>query len=51
MHSKTDLMPDQVIAALTDFTERRPEIWPELAPKFYEIHSVDEPRPTSARAA
>ena len=42
MHSKSTLSANDVIAALTDFTERRPEIWPEIAPKFYEVHSVDE---------
>ena len=37
--------PGEVIAALTDFSERRPEIWPDLDP---EVYRVDELGPTSA---
>ena len=37
--------PAEVIAALTDFSERRPGIWPELDP---EVYRVDELGPTSA---
>lgn len=36
---------EAVIGALTNFSERRPDIWPELDP---EIYRVDELRPTSA---
>lgn len=36
---------ETVIGALTDFSERRPEIWPDLDP---EIYRVDELHPTSA---
>ena len=36
----TALPPDRVIAALTDFSERRPEIWPNLDPAQYEVHEV-----------
>jgi hypothetical protein len=34
--------PDQVIAALTDFSERRPDVWRSLAREFYEVYSVGE---------
>jgi hypothetical protein len=37
--------PDVVIGALTDFSERRPELWPDLDP---EIYRVDELGPTWA---
>jgi hypothetical protein len=36
----TALPPDQVVAALTDFSERRPEIWPNLDPSQYRVHEV-----------
>ncbi|HUG88152.1 MAG TPA: SRPBCC family protein [Actinomycetota bacterium] len=36
---------ETVIGALTDFSERRPEIWPDLDPDLYR---VDELHPTSA---
>lgn len=47
MHTETALSPDQVVAALTDFTERRTEIWPGIAPELYEVYEVGE---TSAKA-
>lgn len=34
-----------VVSALTDFSDRRPELWPNLDP---EVYRVDELRPTSA---
>jgi len=34
--------PSKVLGALIDFTDRRPEIWPGLAPEFYEVYSVGE---------
>lgn len=34
------LSPERVISAMTDFSERRPEIWPGLHPSLYEVHSV-----------
>jgi hypothetical protein len=37
--------PETVIGALTDFSERRPEIWPDLDP---DVYRVDELHPTSA---
>ena len=33
---------DRVIAALTDFSERRPVIWPGLSPNLYQVHAVAE---------
>ncbi|HEX9774686.1 MAG TPA: SRPBCC family protein [Actinomycetota bacterium] len=34
---------ETVIGALTDFTERRPEIWPDLDPKVYRVDSISGP--------
>jgi hypothetical protein len=31
---------EKVIAALTDFTDRRPDIWPGLSRQWYEVYSV-----------
>jgi hypothetical protein len=38
----TPLSPERVIGALTDFSERRPEIWPGLHPGLYEVRSVGD---------
>jgi hypothetical protein len=37
----TPLTPDAVSAALTDFGPRRPELWPNLDAKLFEVHRVD----------
>jgi hypothetical protein len=29
-----------VLRALIDFSPRRPELWPNIAPKYYQVHSV-----------
>ena len=34
--------PASVIAALTNFTERRPELWPGLNPKKYRVYEVGD---------
>ena len=39
---ETKASPEQVLAALTDFTDKRPEIWPSIAKEFYEVYSVGE---------
>jgi hypothetical protein len=31
---------DGFIAALTDFSERRPELWPNLDAKYYKLHEL-----------
>jgi hypothetical protein len=38
----TKLPPDKVVAALTDFTPQRPDLWPGLAREFYEVYSVGD---------
>ena len=32
------ISPERFIAALTDFTDRRPALWPNLDTKFYRLH-------------
>jgi len=32
--------PDAILRALTDFGPRRPELWPNLSPRLYRVHSV-----------
>jgi hypothetical protein len=34
--------PDRFIAALTDFSERRPELWPNLDTKYFHLHELGE---------
>ena len=34
--------PERVIAALTDFTDARPSIWPSLAPDHYAVHQLGD---------
>jgi hypothetical protein len=34
--------PERVIAGLTNFTERRPELWPGLNPKKYRVYVVGD---------
>jgi hypothetical protein len=34
--------PEKVIGAMTDFSDRRPEIWPNLSAKIYRAHSVGD---------
>ena len=36
--------PDVVVGALTDFTERRPQLWPDLDPDIYEVLEVGDTR-------
>jgi hypothetical protein len=37
---RTALSPDKVIAMLTDFTDRRPDLWPMLEREFYKVHEA-----------
>ena len=36
----TRIPPEQVLAMLTDFSTRRPELWPTLAREVYEVYEV-----------
>jgi hypothetical protein len=37
---QTSLTPEKVLAMLTDFSTRRPELWPTLARELYEVYDV-----------
>ena len=37
---ESPLPPEHVLEALTDFSERRPELWPNIDPKVYRVHDV-----------
>lgn len=37
---ESPLEPEAVVGALTDFSERRPRLWPAIAPKVYRVHDV-----------
>jgi hypothetical protein len=39
---QTDLPPEAVLAAATDFTERRPAIWSRIDPARYQVHAVGD---------
>lgn len=41
-HIETTLSPDEVLAAYTDFSPGRPDLWPGLSRKYYEVYSVGE---------
>lgn len=34
--------PDEVIGALTDFTDRRPDLWPSIDRSVYTVHEVGD---------
>ena len=36
----TVLPAERILAMLTDFSERRPALWPTLAPELYEVYDV-----------
>jgi len=39
---RTDAPPDAVRAALLDFSERRPELWPGLPPDQYDVYELGD---------
>src|SRR5439155_11518347 len=42
MDIETKASPEAVVRALTDFSDRRPDIWSALSREFYEVYSVGE---------
>jgi hypothetical protein len=38
----SDVSPELIRRALLDFSDRRPQVWPQLDPKTYKVHSVNE---------
>ena len=39
---ETRVPPERVQAALLDFSERRPELWPGITPSLYHVYEVGE---------
>jgi hypothetical protein len=39
---ETSVSPEDVRAALLDFSDRRPEIWPGIEPSLYEVYTVGD---------
>jgi hypothetical protein len=39
---ETSVAPETVRAALVDFSDRRPEIWPGIDPGLYEVYTVGD---------
>jgi hypothetical protein len=37
---ESPLEPEAVLGAVTDFSQRRPELWPAIDPKVYQVHEV-----------
>jgi hypothetical protein len=44
IHYEADgsVSPERFLAALTDFSERRPELWPNLDTRFYRLHELGD---------
>src|SRR5436305_11495282 len=42
MDLETAVAPERVRAALLDFSDRRPELWPGIEPSLYEVYSVGD---------
>ena len=40
MDLETPVAPERVRAALLDFSDRRPELWPGIEPSLYHVYSV-----------
>jgi hypothetical protein len=36
----SDVPAEQVLAAATDFSERRPEYWPNISRRYYNVHAT-----------
>jgi hypothetical protein len=39
---ETSLPADEALAAAIDFSERRPDLWPNISRRFYEVHEVGD---------
>jgi hypothetical protein len=39
---ETSVPADQMLAAATDFSERRPDLWPNVSRKQYHVYSVGD---------
>ena len=39
---ESPVAPEEVLSALTDFSERRLQLWPAIDPKAYQVHEVSD---------
>ncbi len=39
---ESNVAPERILAALVDFSERRPDLWPGLNPKEYRVYEVGD---------
>jgi hypothetical protein len=37
---ETHVAPERIITALTDFSPRRLQLWPNLDPRYHSVHAV-----------
>jgi hypothetical protein len=42
LNVESSASPEQVIDGLTDFSDRRPDLWPGLNPKMYRVYEVGD---------
>ena len=42
VRADTSVPPERIRTALTDFTDRRPDYWPNLDRSFYQVHAVGD---------
>src|SRR5919202_4009138 len=42
LETESSLSPEQVVAALTDFSDRRPKMWTGISPQYYEVYCVGD---------
>jgi hypothetical protein len=42
LRMQTSLAPEHLMGAMLDFTERRPDLWPGLTRKFYQVYEVGD---------
>ncbi len=39
---ESEVAPDRVMAAATDFTDRRPDLWPNISRRFWKVHGIGD---------
>ena len=39
---ESDLPPDPVMAAATDFSDRRPDLWPHISRRYWKVHGIGD---------
>ena len=39
---QTSASPERVLAAATNFTDRRPELWPTISRRYWQVHDIGD---------